>query len=268
MPGIQMRTDVRELDEGKAEQQQARTRNFAGDMIRLFGQVMMLPLVTFVYALEAFSTSMREIRNATDQTLETMVGRDIQSLDTTDIQPPVEYASGWGDQTGFVPLNSNVGAVSRSGETISQITQTEEHEMSEQDLRGEDLKLVRWAISFTKRDLEVALEDGVDLVNYSTELGDYKCSKRDEFLRIVRKDGYDRPKKWVDEDYPKDAYLDPNDKDIVRDLPSDDTDKFLRVYVEVLKRYEKDEPNYDKDEVKELRGIRTRLDKGITVRNE
>jgi hypothetical protein len=129
--------------------------------------------------------------------------------------------------------------------------------MSDEDLGGDDLKLVRWAISFTKRDVEIALDSGIELVDYSTDKGSFAGSKKDEFLQKLRTAHIQRPAKWKREEYPPKNYV---IGDEVVGLPEDDVDKFMRVYVEVMDRYEKAESHYEKDEAKALTGIRNILE--------
>lgn len=124
--------------------------------------------------------------------------------------------------------------------------------MTEQDLRGDDLKLVRWYISFTKRDLEEALDQGVELIDYSTTLGDYQGAKKLEYVGKVLKpgEGFERPQTWVTEQYPDSKYIENRpDGEYVIGLPSEDRDKYLRVFVEVVTRYEKEERPYKKVKV-------------------
>src|SRR6476646_6998407 len=45
-------------------------------------------------------------------------------------------------------------------------TSTEGGSMADQDLSGDDLKVVRYRIIFTKRDYEGTLDEGEDTVNY------------------------------------------------------------------------------------------------------
>jgi hypothetical protein len=247
----------------------------AGGMARMFGQMMMLPLVTFVYAVEAFARALREIQHTGDRTLDAFTGRDARQHFDLDIAGPrADMPSQWHDAPGraggtdYAALNVSAGALSQSTPTVDQTHETEEREMAEQELRGDDLKLVRWTIAFTRRDLEVALGFGIELVDYSTSLGDYQGSKKVEFVNKLKNEGVERPQKWVDEDYPDEEYIekrpDPprpgeEQKEYVTGLPSDDTEKFLRVRVEVLDHYEKDDADYEKDQTDALRGIQKEL---------
>jgi hypothetical protein len=206
---------------------------------RLFGAVVKAPVAMFMAGLEACAKAMREMQRLFEQSVDAF-GKGVSQ----------EYSA-----------NRVIDASAANGisaESINQITPKERIDMLDQDLRGDDLKLVRWAISFTKRDVEVALASGIELVDYSTDVGDFKGSKKDDFLRGLTQNHMPRPDKWQREDYPPRTYVQDNQ---VIGLPQDDVDKFIRVYVEVLDRYDKAEPTYEKDEAKALKGIRTTLDK-------
>jgi hypothetical protein len=165
--------------------------------------------------------------------------------------------------SGNAPDRQGVGALDAdsvrgtSARLLGQTIPKENIEMPDQDLRGDDLKLVRWAVSFTKRDVELALDGGIELIDYSTEVGDFKGSKKDDFLRKLRKKHMPLPDKWRNEGYPPKPYI---SGDEVTDLPPSDADKFLRVFVEVLDRYEKAEADYEKEGSKALKGIRKTLE--------
>jgi hypothetical protein len=209
----------------------------ADSLSRLFGSLMKAPVAMFVAGFEAFVKAMRDMQKLFDQSVDAFAGGAQPERGSRMIEAPIANATGVG--------------------CTENITAKEKIDMPDQDLIGEDLKLVRWAISFTKRDVEVALDSGLELVDYSTGVGDFKGSKKDSFLAKLRANHMPRPDKWVREDYPPKKYLDNNH---VIDLPRDDVDKFMRVYVEVLERYDKAEPTYEKDEAKALKGIRSTLD--------
>jgi hypothetical protein len=98
--------------------------------------------------------------------------------------------------------------------------------MIDQDLSGDDLKLVRFKILYTKRDHEKILDHGEKLVNYSTTLNDFGGLVTCE---------------WVQANPGK--------------VKPDDA-KYLRTFVEVLARYPKQEKEYDRQQVEVLREIK------------
>lgn len=233
----------------------------AGGIARLFGQMMMLPLVTFVYAVESFAKALREVRHTSARTLDAFTGRQ----DDFDHAVVPRYADGprnRGEPVNRVNETDCVAldVIGQSSRTTVQSTEMEEREMTEQDLRGDDLKLVRWNISFVKRDVERALDFGLHLINYSTTEGDYKATRRNEYIRRVLRPGvgFERPQEWRTENYPPPIQPGvPNPQYIenrggteyVIDLPTEDKDKYMWVHIEVVARYEKQERPYKKVKV-------------------
>jgi hypothetical protein len=101
--------------------------------------------------------------------------------------------------------------------------------MVDQNLGGDDLKLVRFKILYTKRDHEKILVNGDYLINYSTTLDDF--GGRITCIEIP---------KW-EKANPKEAPLD---------------SRFVQTFVEVLARYPKQEKEYDREQVAVLRDIK------------
>ena len=119
----------------------------------------------------------------------------------------------------------------------------------DQDLGGEDrLKLVRYKILFVKRDYEVAFDEREDLVSYSTTGPDWAALEISRFM--VNLKHTKRPEKWRDKHYP------PGVKGEYIDYIPDEDQKYLRIYFEVLQRWEREEAEYDKQQVQVLREIR------------
>jgi|SRR5262245_12731198 len=228
-------------------------------MMRLLGQMMKLPVAIFVYGMEMLVKTMQGMQKLADQGVDAML---------QGIPPQSEMNKEAGcaqSQFSGSMMSVNEGARHRGAKTINHITHMEVSKMSDQDLRGDDLKLVRYVVLFTRRDLEVAFPEKTELVTYSTTLGDYQGAKKAEFLRQIDADPIPRPQRWIDNDYPESKYRDTDGKKF-RDLPKDDIDEFLKVNVQILERYDKEESAYDKDQVKELKGIKEALKDTIKVR--
>jgi hypothetical protein len=250
--------EPRKGDDREVHRRQEENIGAASGIARLFGQVMLLPLVTLVYAVESFARALWEIRDTSDRTLDAFTRSEAQPFDQLNAPARTVSLGDSGDSrnnssgTDYAALNVSAGAVNRNNQTTEQPTETEAYEMTEQDLRGDDLKLVRWYISFTKRDLEEALDQGVELIDYGTTLGDYQGAKKLEYVGKILKSGagFERPQTWVTEKYPEAKYIETRpDGEYVIGLPSEDRDKYLRVFVEVVTRYEKEERPYKKVKV-------------------
>ena len=134
--------------------------------------------------------------------------------------------------------------------------------MSDQDLRGDDSKLVAYYITFTKRDLGTYLGGDSEVISYSTTEADYGGAKKAEYLAQLKTDGAPRSDKWKTGNYPPDDYLDPNDKDRFISLPSDDFEEFVKVKVEVKARYETEPGQYEKEQADALKKLASAVKDG------
>jgi len=233
--------------ESEIDRQSTNIVGTAGGMTRLFGQMMMLPLVTFVYALESFARALREIQHTGVRTLDAFMGRE-DYFDHAVAPRYTDLSHSRGEPANRVNGTdcATLDVVGQRIQTTVQPTETEECEMTELNLRGDDLKVVRYTISFVRRDVEEVLDFGVAMINYSTTEGDYTATRREEFIRKVLRPGvgFLRPSQWVTENYPDAQYID--NRGFVIDLPNDDRDKYLRVHLELVTRYEKEERPYKK----------------------
>jgi hypothetical protein len=211
-------------------------KNVVQGMAGLIGQALRAPITIFAATMEAVAKAVGEMQSAFNASFATLAD---------------------GSQRVAPVATSTFNCRQESERSQNYPNLKENSNMSDEDLGGDDLKLVRWAISFTKRDVEIALNSGIELVDYSTDKGSFAGSKKDEFLQKLRTDHIPRPARWKREEYPPKQYI---VGDEVVGLPQDDVDKFMRVYVEVLDRYQKAESHYEKDEAKALTGIRNILD--------
>ena len=123
----------------------------------------------------------------------------------------------------------------------------------DQDLGGDDLKVVRYRIIFTKRDYEDDLDRGEETINYPTNGGSYGGLKVAQFMKKVAAKQVPRPAVWKENCYPPDATGDTD-----WEFPSDDL-RYITFLYEVIRRVEREEKEYDKEQVRILRGIQERL---------
>ena len=135
--------------------------------------------------------------------------------------------------------------------------------MSDTDLTGKDmLKLVRYKILFIKRDYETAFPEREELVADSMDATGYTAWKIAEFIQRLGEYREIRvPAKW--NGYPENREQEPpvppyRDGNILLGLPEDDK-KYLRVYFEVLDRYDREEAKYEQQQINVLKEIRDRI---------
>jgi hypothetical protein len=145
-------------------------------------------------------------------------------------------------------------------EDDAQTNPKETRDMSDTDLSGENiLKLVRYKILFIKRDYEHAFQEVEELVSDNTDETGYTAWKIAEFIQRLAKRETRVPGSWksypVNEPPPTLPY---RDGDILLGLPEKDK-KFLRVYYEVLHRYDRESFRYEERQIEVLEEIRDRL---------
>jgi hypothetical protein len=147
-------------------------------------------------------------------------------------------------------------------------TITEETKMPDQNLSGEDLKLVRYKVLFVKRDYEYAFREQEELVYDDLRGEDFTSWKIAEFIQGLHKNDDDNenpnpdhvvPSKWMKKNYPGDdcvqkrsgtAYL--------TALPEADK-KHLRLFYEVLQRYPREEFKHQERQIEVLEQIRDKI---------
>lgn len=221
--------------------------------MRLFGQMVMLPFTVFVQGMELFIKTIQGIQKATDEGMNVMVGGTTQT--------PVE-ATGASDL--MSKTNSETAGVI---EDDAATTLKEKIDMSDTDLSGKQLKLVRYKILFIKRDYEIAFPEAEELVADSMEDTAYTAWKVAEFIQRLNETAV--PHKWggskdikVRPKYPKDDGVllakYEEGKWVIHKLPEDDK-KYLRVYFEVLERYDREEFKYHERQIEVLEEIRDRI---------
>jgi hypothetical protein len=114
------------------------------------------------------------------------------------------------------------------------------------DLSGDDLKVVRWRIIFTKPELEASFEERTEIVAYSTNGGSLGGIKVAEFMRNVGRKEFERPRTWRDHEYPPPSNF-PGGNQTPKDekywsLPDEDL-RHIEFQYEVIRREAKQDPN-------------------------
>ena len=235
-------------------------------VVRVFGQLLMLPMAAFVYGIEMLIKTMQGVQQVSNQGMEVMTGSQAQinGLPETRAAPaaPVE-------QSPPVPGNNITAPYSGTTEIIFK----EEKPLSnngdqasgrDKDLHDDMLKLVRYKVLFVRREYEYAFPEQEDLVSDNMDGSAFTAWKIAEFIQDLHRQTTRVPLKWKDKNYPprefiKDGYL--------NGIPHEDK-KYLRVYFEVLERYPREKFKYEEQQIKVLEEIRDQLggsDKGATT---
>src|SRR6266403_577604 len=231
----------------------------SASMVRVFGQLLMLPIAAFVYGVEMLIKTMQEIQQVSNQGMEVMVGPQarLNGLPETRAAPaaPVEPEN---------PVSMNTAA--DPGGT-SEISFKEEKPLStngdrangqDKDLHDDMLKLVRYKILFVRREYEHAFPEQEDLVSDNMDGSAFTAWKIAEFIQDLHREMTRVPLKWVDKKYATEYWSDPKNGGHLTGLPHEDK-KYLRVYYEVLERYPREKFKYEEQQIKVLEDIRDKV---------
>ena len=244
------------------EQGRADAEDSAPGVMRLFGQMMLLPFTVFVYGMGLFVRTIQGMQRAADQGMDVMAGGaapspastsagDGQSTNQTAggsaAPTPAHAPGGWSDLKVQTSTSSDAGPVGDAAEE----THKETGKMSDKDLNDDQLKLVRYKILFVKRDYEVAFPEREELIHDNIRGEDFTAWKIAEFIQRLDKEPV--PERWRKKGYPVG-----NKGGFINRLDEDDK-KFLRVYFEVLERYVREEDDSEVDVLKDIRKAIDRL---------
>lgn len=227
------------IDGRQSRAEETRSPNF----MRLFGQMVMLPIAVFVQGMELFIKAIQGMQSETDKGMNVMMGEMTQTS-----------GQGSGSQSDLASSTTSSvtdGVIKDDART----TVKEKINMTDTDLSGKDtLKLVRYKILLIKRDYETAFPEVEELVADSMDDNAYTAWKVAEFIQRLGKHKTLVPGKWGHK-YPPKQY---RNGDVLIGFPEEDK-KYLRVYFEVLARYDREEFKYHERQIEVLEEIRDRI---------
>jgi hypothetical protein len=222
------------------------------NMMRLLGQMLMLPFTVFIYGMEAFVKTIQGVQQAADEGMDVVAGRAAPA--------PAEPANAQSEPAASAASSSTDDIIVDDAGA----SQKEAIHMTDRDLSDDDmLKLVRYKVLFIKRDYEVAFDEVEELVSDDMDDTGYTAWKIAEFIQSLDhtavpvkkwgggKDQHEKPK------YPKHAQY-KNGEWVIYKLDEDDK-KYLRVYFEVLDRYPREKFKHDQRQIEVLEEIRDRI---------
>jgi hypothetical protein len=233
-------------------------------MIEFFGRLMTLPVEAFVYSMEMLVKTMRGIQHIASQGIGGMVERDARAH------------VGASSERAVLEMTQAVSEEARRGRTGATrvTTQEEGRGMSDKDLRDDKLKLVRYKILFVKRNYEAVFCEVEELVADNTDTAAYTAWKIAEFIQRLGKEKKDIEVPGAWKDYPASEYIEVirttqppySERRMLTGFPEGDK-KYLRVYYEVLERYEREKFKYEEEQIDILKDISETLkrDRGGTA---
>jgi hypothetical protein len=208
-------------------------------MMRLLSEMLKLPLAIALHSMEIVVDAVREFQKTTDLTITSLIGGATRLLVNAPLRENDSLASNMNEAE---TANSNL-----------QIVRKEDRNMSDQDLSGDDLKYVSYSILFTKRDLEATFETEMhDVVNYSTNGGSYGGLKIAHFMGRVQRGQVPRPDAWKN---PENNYPPGVTTSYFTSIPTED-EKYITFIYEVDRRIPREDKEYDREQVRALKGIK------------
>ena len=224
-------------------------------MIQFFSQMLKLPVAAVAAGLEIVARIARDVQQTFDRNVDVVAEGMAQSL--MDQTAAADIQSQAAEGTGQVVTQDGIAesdpATQKHGGNMG------DWDGRDQDLSGDDLKVVQYRIIFTKRDYEATLYENEETINYSTNGASFGAEMISNFTTDLVQNGREIPNNWKDSEdemnYPPDDYI--------RDgryygIPSDDR-KYITFLYEVKGRFDRQEKEYDKEQVKILEQIRRRL---------
>jgi hypothetical protein len=218
--------------------------------MRLFSQMVLMPLTAFAYGLEALTKTVRQVQRITGESLDAILAGIGRTVGRAPAGPGAAFPVG----TGRVgrPLTTYPFAEEEKRTVWYSDTCGDRRAAGSADGCDNDLKLVRYWVYFDKRDYEDILQGPrTEMVLGEETAEEFRGRKKGEFLRTLA--DAKRPKKWVDKKYPPGVSA-----EHIERLPPDD-EEYVRVHVEVVLERPRREADYDRRKVEVLEGISSKL---------
>ena len=194
------------------------------EMLRVFGQMMLLPAAAFASSLELLLQTVRQFQAVAGQGIDVRPGSFPRGPAAQDPQPAAR------PQELPIPLPvspPNPGVQRPAAENLSR-----RRSMRDNNLSDDMVKLIRFTIVSIKRDDEHILRNGLGEKIVTDNMDDESFAS------------------WVLSEYFQRAEHEPID---------DDDKKYLRVYTEVLDRWAKQDRKFEKRQLGSLEGIEEAL---------
>jgi len=225
------------------------------NMVRVFGQLFMLPIAALAYGMDMVIKTMQEMQRVTNRGMQVVAGPGGRFNDGNAAAEP---------EAGVTQTHSTANGTQNEEEKL--LSYDNNGSELDKNLRDDMLKLVRYKILFVKREYEHAFPEQEDLVYDNLDGNAFTAWKVAEFIQDLARVnnetsdegrarvGVQLPHKWRDkkyaEDYWKHGYL--------TGLPHEDK-KYLRVFFQVLERYPREKFRHDERQIEVLEEIRDRM---------
>jgi hypothetical protein len=131
-------------------------------------------------------------------------------------------------------------------------------DLTDTDLGGETLRLVRYQVLFVRRGYEHAFAEKESLISESLDDEAFTAWKIAEFMQELNRGETPAPEMWREKNYPPSECM--RDGKLV-DLPQEDR-KYLRLQHQVLEHYPRQEFNHKRRQIRVLKQIRDAIGGG------
>ncbi|PYP90380.1 MAG: hypothetical protein DMG65_11735 [Candidatus Angelobacter sp. Gp1-AA117] len=224
----------------------------SSNMVRVFGQLLMLPIAALVYGMDMLIKTMQEMQKVTNQGMQVVTG------------PGVRPETSAEAQTNSANTYATANATQNEEEKLLSYDNNNGNGL-DKNLRDDMLKLVRYKILFVKREYEHAFPEQEDLVYDNMDGNAFTAWKVAEFIQELAKVkdettaegraavGIRLPHKW--KHYPGEKYT---FQGYLTGFPPEDK-KYLRVFYQVLERYPREKFRHDERQIEVLEEIRDKI---------
>ena len=229
----------------------------ANNMAHVVGRLLMLPVAALIYGMDVLIKTMQEMQRVTNQGIRVFAG-DENRPDGAPVENSAEAQTktmNW--------LSTAEGTQNEEEKPLSY--DNNNGDGLDKNLRDDMLKLVRYKTLFVKREYEHAFPEQEDLVYDNMDGNSFTAWKVAEFIQELAKvkdektpEGRARvgirvPHKW--KHYPGDHYTFDG---YLTGFPPEDK-KYLRVFYQVLERYQREKFRHDERQIEVLEEIRDRM---------
>lgn len=225
-------------------------------MIHFFSRMLKFPVAMVAASFDIMARIVRDMQQTFDRNLDVVAEGMSQTFTDTpeDAERQLQGTEG-GDATVIVHgTDESIPTTNRNGGNMG------DWDGNDQDLSGDDVKVVQYRIVFTKRDYEATLHEDEETVAYPTNGGSFGALMISRFIADLAQNGRKVPSPWK---HSADLLKYPQGDDLVHDerywgIPFDDQ-KYIAFFYKVMGRVERQEKEYDKEQIRLLDQIRQRL---------
>ncbi len=222
-------------------------------------KMMKFPLTAFANGLEVFVKTFHEMQRIADDGIEMFTG-NAETAKPENFERRNELTGGSSNNAPLNKTGGDPGAGQSAGHgnfggQIDNSANDAKTTVAERDLHDDLLKLVRYKVLFVKRDYEHAFSETESLIAENLDASTFTLWKVAEFIQQLEKGKTEVPEKWLTKSYPPPQY---RNGSILKGMPDEDK-KYLRVFYQVVERYEREKFKFEEQQIEVLEQIRDNI---------